>query len=54
MWLRTDEGREWEGREWEGREWEGREWEGPASSGFSDKILEISCDCMHMCGYASV
>ena len=30
------------------------EWEVPASSGFSDKILEISCDCMHMCGYASV
>ena len=48
MWLRTDEVVE------EGREWEGREWEVPASSGFSDKILEISCDCMHMCGYASV
>lgn len=43
MWLRTDEVVE-----------EGREWEVPASSGFSDKILEISCDCMHMCGYASV
>ena len=27
---------------------EGRELEVPASSGFSDKILEISCDCMQV------
>lgn len=41
MWLRTG-----------GRVEEGRAFEVPASSAFSDKILEISCDCE--CGYVSV